>query len=111
MVLGLSPAEVPLDLVVVVGEPGVGGRARDAAPAAGPRRRQGGGEGLLGLVPLLGVVTLVTSMMTPLVTSLVTTIVTSAVVIPVPIRAAWSGACKYENIRLLFRWLYNMYVR
>ena len=47
---------------------------------------------------------------TSLVTSLVTTIVTSAVVIPVPIRAAWSGACKYENIRLLFRWLYNMYV-
>ena len=54
---------------------------------------------------------LVTSLVTPLVTPLVTTIVTSAVVIPVPIRAAWSGACKYENIRLLFRWLYNMYVR
>ena len=54
---------------------------------------------------------LVTSLVTPLVTSLVTAIVTPAVVIPVPIRAAWSGACKYENIRLLFRWLYNMYVR
>ena len=57
------------------------------------------------------VTSLVTSLVTPLVTPLVTTIVTSAVVIPVPIRAAWSGACKYENIRLLFRWLYNMYVR
>ena len=60
------------------------------------------------------VTSLVTPLVTPLVTSLVTplvtTIVTSAVVIPVPIRAAWSGACKYENIRLLFRWLYNMYV-
>ena len=56
------------------------------------------------------VTSLLTSLVTPLVTSLVTTIVTSAVVIPVPIRAAWSGACKYENIRLLFRWLYNMYV-
>ena len=56
------------------------------------------------------VTSLVTSLVTPLVTSLVSTIVTSAVVIPVPIRAAWSGACKYENIRLLFRWLYNMYV-
>ena len=56
------------------------------------------------------VTSLVTSLVTPLVTSLVTAIVTSAVVIPVPIRAAWSGACKYENIRLLFRWLYNMYV-
>ena len=55
----------------------------------------------------LGAHTSVTSLVTPL----VTTIVTSAVVIPVPIRAAWSGACKYENIRLLFRWLYNMYVR
>ena len=54
----------------------------------------------------LGAHTSVTSLVTPL----VTTIVTSAVVIPVPIRAAWSGACKYENIRLLFRWLYNMYV-
>ena len=53
---------------------------------------------------------LVTSLVTPLVTPLVTTIMTPAVVIPVPIRAAWSGACKYENIRLLFRWLYNMYV-
>ena len=57
------------------------------------------------------VTSLVTPLVTSLVTSLVTTIVTSAVVIPVPIRAAWSGACKYENIRLLFRWLYNMYVR
>ena len=57
------------------------------------------------------VTSLVTSLVTPLVTPLVTTIVTSTVVIPVPIRAAWSGACKYENIRLLFRWLYNMYVR
>ena len=47
---------------------------------------------------------------TSLVTSLVTPIVPPAVVIPVPIRAARSGACKYENIRLLFRWLYNMYV-
>ena len=56
----------------------------------------------------LGAHTSVTSLVTPLVTSLVTTIVTPAVVIPVPIRAAWSGACKYENIRLLFRWLYNM---
>ena len=56
------------------------------------------------------VTSLVTPLVTSLVTSLVTTIVTSAVVIPVPIRAAWSGACKYENIRLLFRWLYNMYV-
>ena len=60
------------------------------------------------------VTSLVTPLVTPLVTSLVTplvtAIVTSAVVIPVPIRAAWSGACKYENIRLLFRWLYNMYV-
>ena len=55
----------------------------------------------------LGAHTSVTSLVTPL----VTTIVTSAVVIPVPIRTAWSGACKYENIRLLFRWLYNMYVR
>ena len=53
---------------------------------------------------------LVTSLVTPLVTPLVAAIVTPAVVIPVPIRAAWSGACKYENIRLLFRWLYNMYV-
>ena len=56
------------------------------------------------------VTSLVTSLVTPLVTSLVSAIVTPAVVIPVPIRAAWSGACKYENIRLLFRWLYNMYV-
>ena len=56
------------------------------------------------------VTSLVSPLVSPLVTSLVTTIVTSAVVIPVPIRAAWSGACKYENIRLLFRWLYNMYV-
>ena len=56
------------------------------------------------------ITSLVTSLVTPLVTPLVTTIVTSTVVIPVPIRAAWSGACKYENIRLLFRWLYNMYV-
>ena len=47
---------------------------------------------------------------TSLVTSLVTTVVTSAVLIPVPIRAAWPGACKYENIRLLFWCLYNMYV-
>ena len=47
---------------------------------------------------------------TSLVTSLVTTVVTSAVLIPVPIRAAWSGPCKYENIRLLFWCLYNMYV-
>ena len=57
------------------------------------------------------ITSLVTSLVTPLVTPLVTTIMTPAVVIPVPIRAAWSGACKYENIRLLFRWLYNMYVR
>ena len=56
------------------------------------------------------VTSLVTSLVTPLVTPLVAAIVTPAVVIPVPIRAAWSGACKYENIRLLFRWLYNMYV-
>ena len=50
----------------------------------------------------LGAHTSVTSLVTSLVTPLVAAIVTPAVVIPVPIRAAWSGACKYENIRLLF---------
>ena len=58
----------------------------------------------------LGAHTSITSLVTPLVTPLVTTVVTSAVMIPVPIRAAWPGACKYENIRLLFWCLYNMYV-
>ena len=56
------------------------------------------------------ITSLVTPLVTSLVTSLVTTVVTSAVVIPVPIRAARSGPCKYENIRLLFWCLYNMYV-